>query len=139
MTPRQRQAQKGRLLTLQVLGSEEYATNMMFLDQRTDVRSDRGAIEAHHEQLALQSLCQRILSQHGRKRPTIVLHHGQVSLVFGHIAHPEDGSGRDAYLSRSSQTGSMFSTLLMVTAPSRRNEVLDTTWVSGWAPRRGRN
>ena len=59
---------------------------MMFLDQGTNVRSDRGAIEAHHEQLALQHLCQRIQSQHGRKRPTIVLHHGQVSLTCGHIA-----------------------------------------------------
>ena len=112
---------------------------MMFLDQRTNVRSDRGAVEAHHEQLALQSLCQRILSQHRRMRPTIVLHHGQVSLTFGHIAHPQDVSGRDAHLSRSSQTGSMFSTLLMMTAPLRRNEVLNATWVSAWAPRRERD
>ena len=41
------------MFTFEIFGSQEDAANVMLLDKRPDVGSHRGAIEAHHEQLAL--------------------------------------------------------------------------------------
>lgn len=41
------------VLTFQVLGSKQQAAYVMLLDKRSDMGRNRGAIEAHHKQLAL--------------------------------------------------------------------------------------
>jgi hypothetical protein len=44
---------KHEVLTFQVFGCEKDAANMVFLNKRPDVWSNRIAIKAHHKQLAL--------------------------------------------------------------------------------------
>jgi hypothetical protein len=89
---------------------------MMFLDKLFDVWSNRRSIEAHHEQL---TLCETPLAiPHAAlpwQRPTIALHHGNVSRAISHIAQSVHESSCGAYLSRLSQTGSTFSVLAMMT------------------------
>jgi hypothetical protein len=66
---------------------------MVFLDKLSDVRSDRCSVKAHHEQLALRgTLLADPLAALSRKRPTIALHHSNVSRAFGHIAQTADGN-----------------------------------------------
>jgi hypothetical protein len=97
----------------------------MFLDEFFDMWSDRRSIEAHHEQLALcRTSLATPLAACSQDRPTIALHHGNVSRTAGRIAQRVGKSGCDAYLSRLSQTGSNFSAFAMMTMqlPDARHE-----------------
>lgn len=64
----------------------------MLLNKRLDVWSNGRSIKAHHKQLALHGIpLANLVAAGWQRRPTIVLHHGDVSRILGRIAHGMDG------------------------------------------------
>jgi hypothetical protein len=66
---------------------------MVFLDELFDLWSDRCSVKAYHEQLTLHStLLASSLPGYSWRRPTIALHHSNVSRIRGHIASSMGGN-----------------------------------------------